>query len=420
MADPEAPHPLTAVVLQSELGLYVSHLFQKLGSNSSVKLTLEIEEALEKWMGTFPAALRDHRPDTRWDKKYTNIPFMRCQLNIIAYCYLLAPLKPYLLSTADPEIMNTQLGKDLRTKGVDTCLDLMNASEKFYDLIYPTSIKYFFIIFFMFDAATVMCSAIVHDTDYTLPKRGQCIRTLRTAQELMDGMAPISEAARISAQLLRRLTATLPLTASEKQVLGVGLPSSNKKARIDSNASSASSAAATAGTGAVAGGANKGSSPPLEGRYDWSAHRTYVGGPIPESSSANAKTATVNDIPYDMQEQQQQPPSYAVATVGQQQQPSFYNHHPSSTMPMSMPTAPVPMQWPVMPPTNNYGPITTTQPPVPMMGGGGVGVFVPQSYPVSMQPGDPLTGTFLEPLWNWEHLNMDFSAYNMPHNQYGH
>ncbi|KAK7742289.1 hypothetical protein SLS53_004432 [Cytospora paraplurivora] len=200
--DPEIPHPLASVALQAELGLHVSHLFQKMSTDYSIQLVLETENELEKWMGTFPAALRDHRPDTRWDKKHPNIPFMRCQLNIIAYAYLLAPLKPYLLSTADPNIMSIQLGADLRNKAVDTCLDLMRTSEQFYELIFPASIKYFFIIFFMFDAATVMCSAIVHDVDYTLPKRNQCIRSLRTAQELMDGVAHLSESARLSALLL--------------------------------------------------------------------------------------------------------------------------------------------------------------------------------------------------------------------------
>lgn len=418
MADPDVPHPLSAVALQAELGLYVSHLFQRLGSDSSMKLTLDIEDALEKWMSTFPAALRDHRPDTRWDQKYPNIPFMRCQLNVIAYCYLLAPLKPYLLGTADPEIMSTQLGKDLRVKGVDTCLDLMNASEKFYDLIFPASIKYFFIIFFMFDAATVMCSAIVHDTDYTLPKRGQCIRALRTAQELMDGVAHLSESARISSHLLRKLTATLPLTLPEKQTLGVGLAlpssssssSSNKKARLESNTS-------------LADGDKDGQSLGKQ-QYEYSnASVDGSGGgsgdsgsrliPTPTDSSSSNRTnsAVSSATPYDMSQPQQQlpPPTYAVATAGQ----PLYQHHHTDASTMSMPprttvAAAFPVQqWPVM----DYS--TSSMAPPPMMGvSAGIGAGY---HPVTMQPGDPLTGTFLEPLWDWDHLNMDLSAYSMPH-----
>lgn len=458
MTDPEAPHPLSAVALQAELGLYVSHLFQKLGNDSSVKLTLEIEDALEKWMGTFPAALRDHRPDTRWDQKYPNIPFMRCQLNVIAYCYLLGPLKPYLLGTADPAVLATKLGQDLRVKGVDTCLDLMSASEKFYDLIFPASIKYFFIIFFMFDAATVMCSAVVHDADRSLPKRPQCVRALRTAQELMDGVAHLSESARLSAQLLRKLTASLPLTPAEKQTLGVGLrpsrspspPSSyKKKARIGSDDVSSSSAAVDVGVAGI-GGANSNHMFGGKQQYEFDGgggvgHQVppppIVGGggaamanalPASVRAAAAAAAMSYNNI------QQQPPPSYAVATAGQQ---PLYSHPTAAAaggLPMQQ------QQWPVM----SYGPshssssmpgptaASTTgphshphqQPPpstTSMLGGGGGGPGLAAAAPghpvgvhvssINMQPGDPLTGTFLEPLWDWEHLNMDLSAYSMPH-----
>ncbi|ROW03045.1 hypothetical protein VMCG_05703 [Cytospora schulzeri] len=242
--DPEIPHPLASVALQAELGLHVSHLFQKMSTDYSIQLVLEIEDELEKWMGKFPAALRDHRPDTRWDQKHPNVPFMRCQLNIVAYAYLLAPLKPYLLSTADPEVMGTQLGSDLRIKAVNTCLDLIRTSEQFYELIYPASIKYFFIIFFMFDAATVLCSAIVHDVNHTLPKRNQCIRSLRTVQELTDAVAHRSESARLSSVLLRKLATTLPLAQAEKQILGVG-PSQESSKRFKASSSSAASSSSS-------------------------------------------------------------------------------------------------------------------------------------------------------------------------------
>lgn len=415
MPDPEAPHPLSAVTLQAELGLCVSHLFQKLGSDSSVKLTLEIEDALEKWMGTFPAALRDHRPDTRWDQKYANIPFMRCQLNVVAYCYLLAPLKPYLLGTADKEIMNTQLGKDLRVKGVDTCLDLINASEKFYDLIFPTSIKYFFIIFFMFDAATVVCSAIVHDTDHTLPKRSQCIRALRTAQELIGDVAHLSETARISFQLLRKLTATLPLTASEKQVLGIVLDvPSNKKARVESNAYAVGNVAAAGGDGAQYDyiSANQKSAAGYGGS---SAAVPDMANPMNDTSllstHANSATgvgskATLYDLP-PQQHQQHPPPSYDIATA---EQAMYYSLHTGASNMVMPPVSngaaiPVQQQWPVL----DYHSVSMAEELLPQQSIMGDGMQMG-----NMQRGDPLTGTFLEPLWSWDHLNMDFSGHNMP------
>lgn len=357
----EIPGPLASVALQAQLGLYVFHLFQKMGNDKSVKLVLDTEEALEKWMGTFPAALRDHRPDKRWDEKYPYLPFMRCQLNSVAYSYLLTPLKPFLLNTADPEIMKTQLGINLRLKGVDTCLDLMKACERFYDLIFPQNIKYFFVIFFMFDAATVMCSAIAHDVDCTLPKRSECIRAIRTAQELMDGVADMSESARISAQLLVKLTATLPFTAAEKQILGVDREASFKKLKRSSSSAVGSTPSATT--------------------------------------------------------EEQEPPSYAVAVATQGYQPA----------PMSMPPPPPPPPPPAatIGSTNwqyvDYGiglsgagmPVTTTAATAAAAATMPGLASDETTGLVALQPGDPLTGTYLDPLWDWDRLNIDLSTYSM-------
>lgn len=386
MTDPAMPHPLSSVALQAELGLHVSHLFQKMGTDYSVELVLEIEDELEKWMGTFPAALRDHRPDTRWDQKHPNVPFMRCQLNIIAYAYLLAPLKPYLLSKADSEIMNSQLGTNLRTKGVDTCLDLMRASEQFYDLIYPSGFKYFFIIFFMFDAATVLCSALVHDTGYNLPKRSQCIRALRTSQELMDGVAHLSESARLSAMLLRKLSPSLPLTEAEKLTLGVGspAPSSSKKIKTSPSSSSPSEQlSAVAGFGAG-------------GDYTFSSS---LG-----AGSLSDPSPPVGATPYDMPQLHSQAQAQYAGTplvpLGNSE---------------GMPAMPAP-EWPYVDYMSVLTPVSRQQqqPPLPQPPVATATSAQEQPFLGGMNPGDPLSGTFLEPLWDWEHLNMDLSQYAMP------
>jgi hypothetical protein len=413
ISDPTVPHPLSSVALQAELGLHASHLFQKLSINYSVELALELEDELEKWMGTFPAALRDHRPDTRWDQKYPNIRFMRCQINIIAYAYLLAPLKPFLLSKPDSEMLNSPLGTNLRTKAVDTCLDLMRASEQFYDLLYPTGFKYFFVIFFMFDAATVLCSAIVHDTDYNLPKRSQCIRALRTSQELLDAINHLSESARLSAMLLRKLTPTLPLTEAEKQILGVGSPATSSAKKIKTSPPSSSPSGHLASVAAFAGGAGgdytiasglgTGSSSipsPLAGStpYDMpQLQGQYAVAPLMPLADARGMSvmSAAPEWPYDftagltpltqeqmqqMQQQQiQQPAAGPAATPAQQQGQQQQIQQPAA------------------------GPAAT---PAQQQG--------QQQQFIRMNPGDPLSGTFLEPLWDWDHLNMDLGQYSMP------
>ncbi|CAN8097712.1 unnamed protein product [Discula destructiva] len=372
--EPGAPHPLSSIALQASLGLSVSHLFQKLSTDSSVQLVQEIEAALEQWMGTFPAALRDDRPDTRWDQTYPSIPFMRCQVNVIACCYLLAPLKPYLLGTADlavpqmqtqtqrhtPLTTTTDAAADLRHRAVDACLALIAAAARFHALIFPASIKYFYIVFFLFDAATVLCSALMHDGAadalHMLPKRGECVRALRTAQDLMEAVAHLSESARISALLLRKLVATLPLTIAEKQVLVGGAPflGWKGKGKLQSRPSSeasrfgittaVNSASATAHTDGFPGVVG----PPADGVVSQARMMPMEAGYQPRiwGNVPDMEASTWNYVDY----------SGAVGENG--------GYVGTSTEPSSS----------------------------------GIGMI---------QPGDPLKGTYLDQLWNWDRLNMD-------------
>lgn len=390
ITDTEVPHPLSSVALQASLGLFVFHLFQRMSTDRSVQLVLEVEAALDKWLATFPAALRDHRPDVRWDEKYPNVPFMRCQINIIAYSYLLAPLKPYLLGKADPEAMRSHIGMDLRVKGVDTCLDLMRAGERFYDLAYPQNVKYFFIIFFMFDAATVMCSAIVHDTHHTLPKRHQCIRALRTAQELMDGVAHLSEAARISAQLLRKLAIILPLTEAEKEILIPSQPSSvctsvsSKKIKSSPSPHSFASAGLTSG---------------LVGGEEFN----------PTYNIPNGHRASTSSVRTDSFASTTASTSYSATQQHQHVQQEHQTEYQQGYIPLPPGHS---VDWGYVDYNTGGLPVTTRPTDGAIYGSmGPISGASSQQSPVrgTGMPGGPLTGTYLEPLWDWDRLNMNLT-----------
>lgn len=219
-ADAEVPTPIASVAYQAQVGVIIAPLFRRLGQENSVDLTLRIEKEVEKWMDSFSPVLRDHRPNTDWDDKYPYIPFMRWQLNVVAYSFLLGPLKAYLIGAGDPTIKGTKRELDLKAKGIDTCLSLLDTAEGFYKLIYPASVKYFFILFFIFDGATVLCSALAHDLDRSLPKRDRVVLALRQSLDLLEGVTHLSKTAVISAAVLKSLLAVLPLTAHEKGILG--------------------------------------------------------------------------------------------------------------------------------------------------------------------------------------------------------
>lgn len=383
ISDPEIPHPLSSVTLQATLGLHVSRLIQRLGSAStpSLPLVLEIEDALEAWMATFPRALRDHDPDTRWDEEYPYIPFMRCQVNVIAYCYMLGPLKMFLLGSISPTETSDQTVETLRAKGVDACLNYLRAGARFYKLVFPRSIKYFFIIFFIFDAATVLSAALVRDASTrTLPRRADCVRGLRTAQDLLDGVAGLSESARISAGLLRKLIRG-PLVASldshEKQTLGLVQPTSpvtEKKPRIQAPPHSM----AAPGHDLVP--------PPLsspEIHTDCSSASSTGTGcghyEIPSSVSYDHTQASM----------QQPPDSASFPPAGWDWRYAGYATTTTTTTTRTT-TA------------SGYG--TELGGPVSGFSGAELGTEA------VMALGDPLAGTYLEPFWGWDRLNLDLGS----------
>ncbi|KAK7741865.1 hypothetical protein SLS53_004932 [Cytospora paraplurivora] len=247
-ADSEVPTPIASVAYQAQIGVVIYPLFQQLARDNSVDLTMKIEREVEQWMDTFPPVLRDVRPNRDWDEKYPYVPLLRCQLNVVAYSFLLGPLKPYLIGAADPNVKGTQAERDLRAKGVDVCLDLLDAAERFYKLIYPASVKYFFILFFIFDGATVLCSAIAHDDKDrpSLPRRDRIVLALKNSLLLLEGVSHLSKTAVISAAALKKLMAILTLTAQENIILGLDLGGPSKRARMGS-------VSPTAGSSSISG-----------------------------------------------------------------------------------------------------------------------------------------------------------------------
>ena len=244
------PSPIHHVLLQLQLGRQMDKQFQALGGEVSTQQVLDFEKGIEDWMATFPPALRMTNRDARWDEKYPNIAFQRCQLNIIGDCYILAPLKAYLIGT--PKSATPEEVKRLRTRGVDACLNLVRTSKEFYDLMYPDYVKFHFILFFMFDACTVLCSAIIHDTENTLPKREQAIAHLKLAIDAMDSVSDLSKTAVMTVSVLRKLIACLPLSTRERTILEIGASKRQKRNSPASDISSISYPATSNSSSSIA------------------------------------------------------------------------------------------------------------------------------------------------------------------------
>lgn len=280
--------------------------------------------------GHVPPILRDVRPNKDWDEKYPYIALLRCQLNVVAYSFLLGPLKAYLIGAADAKVKGTSLEQELRAKGVDVCLDLLDAAERFYKLIYPASVKYFFILFFIFDGATVLCSAIAHDdkSKPSLPKRDRIVLALKNSLHLLEGVSHLSKTAVISAVALRKLMAILPLTAHESMILDSGLGGASKRARIDSTSTTDSSSGSSSGLATTRENSKKGTQikpapqPPIPRPIIQGVGRQFDPASMPTMSlespgyGLNPGPAGEDGVRPSIQQQQQQHLGEAVPVTG--------------------------------------------------------------------------------------------------------
>lgn len=411
--DPSVPTPIASVAYQGQVGTIISPLFQRLAKENSVELTLKIEQEVENWMETFPSCLRDVRPDRRWDEKHPYIPFMRCQLNVVAYSFLLGPLKPYLIGAADPKVKGTKLETELRVKGVDACLDLIAGAERFYRLIFPASVKYFFILFFIFDGATVLCSAIAHDEEHTLPKRDRIVLALKNSLELLEGVSHLSKTAVISLAVLKKLTAILPLTAHEKAILGHASSPETKRKKVDSVSSASESVSGSASTSASALASGPGSQ--HTGSYNDVFTTSSVHG---DSTGSSWQTASAG-IPTTQEEKaHQEIASFATAST------VATGVEPLPLMPV-VPPAPLDKPWQFDHTPGMALHAVSALPPQPATSFDDH-LHPPPAYEEAVLQTDfdavaaandfsdlasmPLE--HLETLWGWENLNLDLSGSN--------
>ncbi|KAL4934729.1 uncharacterized protein BDV17DRAFT_250038 [Aspergillus undulatus] len=211
-SDPETLSPVTHMVLQCQLGLSISKIPGVMSGNLSVTQAMAIQQEAEKWFNSFPAVYSISNPDTRWDSTHHFIKVQRFQLHAIGYMIMLMPLKQCLTKDIDPDSdsFSSSIERGLQATAVQTALRLLRACEQLLRHILPLNAKFYFAPFLMFDTASLLCSAILHDTSGTLPQRE---RVLEAISETVAELGMLSERARtgmICYKALKKLVSRLP------------------------------------------------------------------------------------------------------------------------------------------------------------------------------------------------------------------
>ncbi|WAO83982.1 Zn(2)-C6 fungal-type domain-containing protein [Fusarium falciforme] len=220
--------PLTHMKMQSSL---IRQLFGRFGLTKNVVAPADVQEyqnIIEAWIKDFPPPFNVHNPDKALDASCPWIVLHRHYLRTMAFSMLLDPIRAFL---ARPfTIRSSEAELQIRSDGIDYCLELMVSLRGFFDHVYPRDAKFHFVLFCIFDTSTVLCSAVLHDEHHTLPRRDDVFKAIDEAHAMLQRLRMVTKSAKTSYGILTRIVQRLPRTVVTPKV-ATGSPS-NKKARF--------------------------------------------------------------------------------------------------------------------------------------------------------------------------------------------
>lgn len=217
--DPEngPPSPVTHIAAQCQLGGVMAGVPASMGGTSDTSKADSIKSDIEDWIASLHPAYVEVNPDTRWDDGHLYVPLQRRQLHAIGYMTMLLPFKPFLAKTFDSNSSETE--RSYRKTAVDIAIHLMEVSRRLFDQVYPINAKFHLVTFLIFDTAAFFCSALIHDKDRSLPRRGDIIQSIRLACGLLGKLAPLTKTGAICYPVLARLAKSLSKSTEQEDSL---------------------------------------------------------------------------------------------------------------------------------------------------------------------------------------------------------
>ena len=105
---------------------------------------------------------------------------------------------------------------------IDTALSLMSASTDFFAHCFPDKVKYFMVSFCPFDAAVLLCSALLHDNERAaIPRRLEVIEAIGCALQISNRLLGLTKMGDTTWSILTRLVSHLDLLPEEREILEV-------------------------------------------------------------------------------------------------------------------------------------------------------------------------------------------------------
>ncbi|CAE7194362.1 hypothetical protein PTNB73_08631 [Pyrenophora teres f. teres] len=215
---PNLLSPFAHMALQATLGRRIAAAMGNATSQTdlSAEQVLAIESTCENFIQELPPIFRIDNPDLSLDDEHPYFVFQRHQLHCVVLLSKLDFLKPYL--TRERRDKMTDCDDEFRRKGIDVALDLLHVARKLFDHEFPINAKFHMVVFCIFDTATLLCSAIIHDRDHVLPRREEVFDAIENSLEMLHQLSPTTKLSASSYNFLFKLVQATPDLSRHTQV----------------------------------------------------------------------------------------------------------------------------------------------------------------------------------------------------------
>ncbi|KAL5462329.1 hypothetical protein PMIN06_001694 [Paraphaeosphaeria minitans] len=210
-SEPNLLSPFAHIALQAHIARRIAPLMgdvQVISDLSPEQVSMALQE-IRKFIDELPPIFRIEDPDLTLDEAHPYYVFQRYQLHVVIHIAMLDLLKPYL--TGDPRNPRTSHDAKLRKEGVEIALKMLGIARLLFNHEFPVNAKFHIVVFAIFDTATTLCSAIIHDVDEVLPHRERVMDVVESALDMLQQLSHTTKLGASSYWFLFKLAQAAPV-----------------------------------------------------------------------------------------------------------------------------------------------------------------------------------------------------------------
>ena len=207
--------------------------FGRLNVPKDCRQILEVQGIITAWILTLPEELSLENPDLSKDLAYPWVVAQRKQLHCFVHMIRFTVTRPLILRPSmDASHAERRI---LRQSAVIDALNCINSALALLRALPPLRTRYHFVSFVLFDTAAAISSAIIKDSERSLPSREQLLQAIGSAIVALGNIPATNDSIPGAVKLLQFLSSQMPISTEESIHLPEDLLGRKPNQRRESN-----------------------------------------------------------------------------------------------------------------------------------------------------------------------------------------